>query len=500
MGQTVTCSYWDPSLRFDEEVSFTEEPLAGGVILRKPVLTVKAVGTILSHIRKVRDEYLCTLDIPTILDVIGAANERWMDPSSAERANAEAVLPAVTGFSPEMIQRWGFGRFFQVLRKENLSPFGKLQPHNYREFTAFNTGLIKAFGDPLVTYSNYEPAIVGHVCAGNILGLPAFEMVMDKLVDAASWVKVSSEEPVFGAMYARSLEAVDPKLAATIAVLPFGSDQEDIQDVLVANSDVVRATGGELARRSLTDLANEHDVPLAGHWHKFSFITIAREYLDSRARAMAELASLDVCAWDQQGCFSPQVVFVERGGTTDPQAFASLLAEEMARTTAILPKGERSGKIQVVDGYYEFMTKELLGDPVKLYTAPDHAWLVIYDGRPMAFEPSPLFRVIRVCPIDDLMDIPEYARPIGRFLQTVGVAIPTQRLLPFATAMGSIGLSNVRTLSRMTLQRAWEPWDGRFPLHELFEHDGVHWTSVDTRDMDAELSRALELKRTLVPL
>jgi len=64
--------------------------------------------------------------------------------------------------------------------------------------------------------------------------------------------------------------------------------------------------------------------------------------------------------------------------------------------------------------------------------------------------------------------------------------------------MGTAGASNMRTISSMTLQKAWEPWDGRFPLHELFEHDNIHWVSIDTRDIDKEIQYALIRKRLIV--
>ncbi|HIG98999.1 MAG TPA: hypothetical protein HA258_00300 [Thermoplasmata archaeon] len=50
----------------------------------------------------------------------------------------------------------------------------------------------------------------------------------------------------------------------------------------------------------------------------------------------------------------------------------------------------------------------------------------------------------------------------------------------------------------MTLQKAWEPWDGRFPLQELFEHDSIHWVSIDSKDVDTEIQRALKRKRLIV--
>lgn len=499
MAQMVDCFYWDPDIRFETKLSFTTEEISKGLLLRKPVFTIEALQKIIDRIKTARQEYLRTHDIPAVLDTIDTVNALWRDPAYHGRKTAREVLPAVTGFSIEMIESWGFDFFFDILKKENLPLAGKRQAQEYTVFSPCGDGLVKAYGKPHVTHSNYEPQVIGHICAGNILGLAAFEMVMDKLVDAATWVKVPTEEPVFGALYAKSIEEVDPELAHSIAVLPFGSENAFVQDFLFSQSDLVRATGGEHARRSLTELAEKHQVPLAGHWHKFSFMVIARDFLSKQASEIAELASLDVCAWDQQGCFSPQEIYVETGGSVSPKEFAGLLAVEMEKTTRALPKGTNSGKMQVLDGYYQYFTKETMGEPVKIFPSKTHEWLVIYDEKNQNCEPSSLYRMIRVKPVIDIMDLPQKVKPLGAFLQTVGVAIPQNRLLAFADAMGAVGVTNIRTISSMTLQKAWEPWDGRFPLQELFEHDGVHWTSIDTKDIDAEIKNALKRKRTIVP-
>jgi hypothetical protein len=96
------------------------------------------------------------------------------------------------------------------------------------------------------------------------------------------------------------------------------------------------------------------------------------------------------------------------------------------------------------------------------------------------------------------MHLPRKVEPLHSFLQTVGVAIPQDRLLAFANEMGQAGVTNLRTISAMTLQKAWEPWDGRFPLQELFEHDGIHWVSIDTKDINTEIQNALKRKRNVI--
>ncbi|GAG98490.1 unnamed protein product, partial [marine sediment metagenome] len=127
-----------------------------------------------------------------------------------------------------------------------------------------------------------------------------------------------------------------------------------------------------------------------------------------------------------------------------------------------------------------------------------HQWLVIYDGNKPTFEPSPLFRVIKVKPVNDIMEIVSLMKPLGRFLQTVGVAIPNDRLIPFADAIGEIGATNIRTISNMTLQKSWEPWDGRFPLQELFELDNIRWVSINTKNIDEDIKKSIERKRMIV--
>ena len=498
MEKVINCYYWNSNLGIEDNLEFIYENIGLGIELKKPILTLEALDKIIEGIKQARREYLLKVDIPTVIDVIGKVNNLWMDLMYKGRKIAREVLPIVTGFSIEMVEAWGFDHFLSIIKKENLPLFGKLQPSNFKVFSKLNECLVKAYGEAKISHSNFEPEVIGHICAGNIMGLAAFEMVMDKLIDAATWIKVPSEEPVFGALYAKSIEEVNPKLAHTIAVLPFESKDNAVKEFLFSKSDIVRVTGGEHARRGIIQLAEKYKVPVAGHWHKFSFITIAREYLNEHAREIAELVSLDVSAWDQQGCFSPQEIYVEEGGKISPKDFARLLAEEMEITSRALPKGSKSGKMQVLDGYYQYFKKEMMGEPVKIFSSPSNQWLVIYDATTNKIEPSPLFRVIKVKPVSDIMEIPRLVRPIGNFLQTVGIAIPNNRLMPFADAIGEVGATNIRTISNMTLQKAWEPWDGRFPLHELFEHDNIRWVSISTTDIEKELKTALEMKRAIV--
>ena len=56
-------------------------------------------------------------------------------------------------------------------------------------------------------------------------------------------------------------------------------------------------------------------------------------------RTTARRAAHDVARWEQQGCYSPHVVYVETGGGLMPEPFAAQLAGELARLEQETPRG-----------------------------------------------------------------------------------------------------------------------------------------------------------------
>ena len=142
MKKTIDCHFWNPDLRLEDTLEFTYEHITEDIELKKPVFTVESLEKILGGIKKTRQGYLLTMGIPDILDVIGRVTDRWMDPEYKGRQIAREILPAVTGFSVEMLEYWGFDYFISTLRKENLPLFGKLQPQNFKEFSKLSDGLV----------------------------------------------------------------------------------------------------------------------------------------------------------------------------------------------------------------------------------------------------------------------------------------------------------------------------------------------------------------------
>ncbi len=78
-----------------------------------------------------------------------------------------------------------------------------------------------------------------------------------------------------------------------------------------------------------------------GYGHRVSFGFVAGEDLfGSSAKKIVTHAVDDVIAWNQLGCLSPHVIYVQLGGEVAPEQFAELLASELEKREQTEPRGE----------------------------------------------------------------------------------------------------------------------------------------------------------------
>ena len=105
-----------------------------------------------------------------------------------------------------------------------------------------------------------------------------------------------------------SLAARDPELAACLRTLYWPGGDRGCEDVALAAADLVVASGDD---GSIADLAGRTRARFIGHGHRISFavVTQAQVHADDTAAGLAR----DVAIWDQRGCLSPQLCFVEGG-------------------------------------------------------------------------------------------------------------------------------------------------------------------------------------------
>jgi len=411
-----------------------------------------------------RERQLVHRPVRAILTSIDAVIARFLDPHSEERHEAEARLPAETGLSSAMI-RHTLPLVFQEYRAERLA--GLLQ-EELGDLNALDH-FVKINGKQRKVYG---PALSTHVLAGNLPGAGLDSVIFSLLVKSVALVKTASQTSILLVLFARMLTQVDPELGTCLAVTTWPGGSLPLEEIAFGRADVVIASGSD---KSLMAVRPQVKGKFIGYGHKVSFSVITKEALDD-ARSLARKAAYDVALFDQQGCLSPQLIYVEEGGAVSPQVFTSLLADALAEWEQILPRGnvsqEASVAIRRVRDEAEWQA--VAGKETILYTSPHGtAWTVIYDTDP-TFVPSPLYRMIRVKPLSSIIQLHELLIPWWPYLEAVGVATHASRIAEISELLGNTGVNRICPIG--TLQTPPLSWQhgGRPRISDL-----VRWVEVE---------------------
>ncbi len=452
-----------------DELTWETRPF-GGVALRMPVVTPTLIDLVCQRLLQAQAEYLAQRPVMDIVDVLGRVIAQWSDPDYHWRRQAEELLPAITGYVPEMIRR-GLKDYLKTFRRDRLLRFLSQDFENPLVLDGFQPnragGRSRAYGPKLTT----------QIFAGNIPGLPVWNLICGLLVKSATLGKSASGEPLFAVLFAHSLAEEDPHLADCLVILHWPGGHEEIEQAAFTHSEAVTATGG---RATIESVAGRLPVgmPFVPYGHKMSFGVIGREALAlNRYTETARRAAHDVSQYDQQGCLSPHCLFIERGGAVDPRTFAAALAAEMGRFERSKPRArltlEESAVIERIRSSYEFRAYD--NETVELFTSnTGTGWTVIYEEEPERFEPSPLNRLLRVHPVDGMDDVERLTAPLRGYLQTAGVACSPDRLDDWSQVLGRGGVDRICAIGQMPEPAAGWHHDGTGSLTAL-----IRWVDIE---------------------
>jgi hypothetical protein len=266
-------------------------------------------------------------------------------------------------------------------------------------------------------------------------------MIRSLLVKAATLGKTAVGDPVLPALFAAAVAEEDEPLGRCLAVTYWAGGEAALERVALEHADHVVAYGSREALESLRRRIRP-EVPFSGYGHRISFAVVAREALEpGDAERHAMDAALAVATFDQQGCVSPHLIYVERGGRVAPREWARLVASAMASLEATLPRGSLSiaetSAIRQLRGEIEF-ARIAGGDHELLTSDPGTGWTVVYDPEP-GFTPSCLNRVIRIGPVDSLEDVPRLVAPAADYLRSPDPASAWRRRLSPSPASARAG-------------------------------------------------------------
>lgn len=434
----------------------------GEVTLDLVVVTPGLLAELIKHLEVAR-ERIAKRKGREIAEILSDVFTRWQERTDPFRQAAEVALPAITRYSQAMVVH-GLDLLLQGYTAEAFDALCRevASEEVLEGFVPVGSHLGRA----------YSPSLTTHVLAGNIPGVGLPGLIAATILGSASLVKTASSDPLFVALWAASVAKRDPEIGEALCVLSWSGGRKDLEAVAFDRAEVVIAYGNEQTMRELRGRVRGR---FFGHGHRLSFGVIGREVL-SNAEEVAERTAYDASLFDQRGCLSPHLFYVEEGGEATPREFAGLLATAMERWAERLPPGsptvEEAVAVRRFRAGYE--AQELVGKEVALFTSRQGLdWTVIYEEDP-TFTPSCLQRTVLVKPVTDLSEVGGLLDSWRPYLQAVGVAVAPERIEVLAAQLGEAGVGRICPVGRMQAPPLTWHQEGRTLLHDL-----LRWVDLE---------------------
>lgn len=314
---------------------------------------------------------------------------------------------------------------------------------------------------------------LAHVAAGNVPPAPVMSLIAGLLLRSGQFMKCATGASLIPRLFAHSIHEVNPPLGACMEIAEWPRRRADLLSALIEPAECVTATGSDEA---VAKIRNEVPVTkrFVGYPHKVSFAYLAADALETGEPAPSvEMVARDVCAWNQLGCLSPHVIYVEEGGAVRAEDFAERLAAALATLEERNPRGtipeEEAAAIRSRRGIYEVRAAN--SRETRMWQSESStAWTVVYETDAL-FQASCLNRFVYVKGVANLEAALQGADQVRHHISTVALAGSPARLSQLASRLADWGATRICPIGRMQDPALTWRHDGRPTLSSL-----VRWT------------------------
>jgi hypothetical protein len=433
-------------------------------------LSAAMIGEACQTLKRNRERYLEHRSTAGLVGLLSDVSKSWLDPGFPLRRLALEQGPAATGFSAATLAS-GLDCFFK-----------RLTPDNFQALLEQDLGHAQRLDKLVATEAEYQnnraalafgPELLAHVSAGNLPVPTLMSMVLGLLVRSAQFVKCATGAALLPRLFAHSLYEAEPKLGACLELAEWAGENQALNDALFSEADCVTATGSDDTLEAIRARLPSR-TRFVGYGHRVSFAFVSSRVLSGlNARKVVARAAADVVAWNQLGCLSPHLIYVEDGGGLSAERFAETLAEDLERREAEEPRGEvpadTAAAIASRRSLYEVRAAHS-PDTRQWASRNSTAWTVVYEAEPR-FQLSCLNRFVYVKGVKNLTEALQSADSVRGKVSTVGLAAPEDLAQELATELARWGVARVCPLGQMqNPPLAWRH-DGRPALEGL-----VRWT------------------------
>lgn len=297
------------------------------------------------------------------------------------------------------------------------------------------------------------PRVTAVWLAGSIPPAAFSAIALPLLAGSSVYAKTSAADPVSARLFAESLRAVDPALAAAVAI---GSDDKALDE-----ADAVMVHGSDETIAEIRGRVRPSRV-FVGYGHKLSLAAIGPGI--DPASAARELAQ-DVALWDGRGCLSPAWALVH----DSPRGRAAEVAHSLAGALEELDETLPRGALDVPESadLLELRARAAVREGTRLeLAAGPSSWTVVLENSELR-PPAGTLRFLSVVPFAELDGLARFCAGLAPHLSCLGHAGFGSGLARLATLAVEAGASRLCPLGRMQLPPLDWNHDGQGPLRPL---------------------------------
>jgi acyl-CoA reductase-like NAD-dependent aldehyde dehydrogenase len=436
-----------------------------GAVFRAPALSAAQAADVAVSVREAAHEARATRDTAQVIDTISAAAIALAG-GGPHGIAARELLKAELGWDDRLVREtldgmaraWTAEALTGIVEQEmgGLEVLDGFVPDPH--WKAAGQRRRRALG----------PSLVLQVLAGNVPGVAITATLRALIVRSGVLCKLPEGEPGILPLFARVLSGMDPLMGRCVAATWWpGASFPAAWREWAKRAGTAVVYGG-----ASTVEAVRSSVPADTRVVAYGPKTGVAVVLADRARGAARGLARDVCAYDQQGCVSPRLVFVV-GDSAEPfvDELAAALDEQTRKHPPPHPTTEEAVSIRAARAGFEFGGYEHGRSAVKS-PGDSLAWTILVSETADArIEPLP--RTVWVHPVPNVHALEDLLRPLEGRIQTLGYS-GTEGLRELAAIATRLGVSRVAPFGSV----AWPPPDWRHEgRHQLLPL--VNWTDFE---------------------
>ena len=308
------------------------------------------------------------------------------------------TLPAVTGLSPPMVA-WGLRTTLGTATRDALRALA----NNALATDAGRSEPISLVS--IVLAGNVFTAAFRAIVVPLLLGVPVLVKAASSL-DRATDTK-SYERDGFAALLQDALRLRDSELGRALEIVEFQGGDLRREAALLELAEAASVYGSDAAVSAIEARAGKH-LPVVAHGHGVSaaYCSVASQSAETIEQTVSNLAT-DLCAYDQRGCLSPQVIYVEESAEVRAERFTEFAAHALSKTQLSLPRGPLPASVAAAQTQWRGLA-EVEGT---LLRGAAYALAIQRGG---SFRWSPGYRNATVVPV---LGLAEALESMGRFAE-----------------------------------------------------------------------------------